>query len=335
MDIITAWGESVKAQRINGLDRMAAFTAIICLLIFCPILPSHSLLPQWLEMALPEQANDRTSGQSSDTLTAHHGGEHLLAGYVGNPIYYRSNISFKGPDGTNLKLEGLGWDGDALRFPIDGGVRYVRWGDRYGFMVDFLHNKAIARLGKGAHGRKLKHPVVEEVEATGTFKGKPVPNRVLLTDIFDRLEFTHGHNMLFFTGMYRLSSPKPNVRPYFGLGAGFAIPHTEVWFAGEGRKDRTNEYQFAGPAAQMLFGIEIQVNHISYFIEYKFSYAWIWGAITSDQSWKNWDMPGDLWRQFNRWSRGEEPKRGTFATTLGAHQLNIGAGYRWEGAVKP
>ena len=286
-------------------------------------------------MAAPpssETASNRPRPQSFDIGGSR---ELLLAGYVGNPIYYRSNVHVTRPDGTDLELRGVGWDGDALYFPIDGGVRAVRWGHRFGFMVDFLHNKAIARLGRGAHGRKLRYPVVEEVEVSGTLKGEPAPKRILLTDIFERLEFTHGHNMLFFTGMMRLASPVPWIIPYAGIGGGLAIPHTEVRFTGEGRAQRTTEYQLAGPAAQLLFGIEFQIGRMSYFVEYKFSYAWIKGALTGDKSWKNWNMPGDLWRQFNRWLEGEQFKHGKIVTTLGAHQIIAGAGYRWPSAAKP
>lgn len=262
-------------------------------------------------------------------------GESYFAGYVGNPIYYRSNVHLVRPDGTDLVLKGLGWDGDALYFPIDGGVRWVKWGGRGGFMIDFLHNKAIARLGRGAHGRRLKAAVVEEVPVEGKLKGQPAPSRMRLTDLFDRLEFTHGHNMLFATGLLRMAEIAPGMTPYAGLGGGFALPHTEVWFKGEPREHRTNEYQFAGPAAQMVAGLEIRAGRVAYFIEYKFSYAWIWGGLTADKSWKNWNMPGDLWRQFNRWMRGQSPRFGRFYTTLGAHQINVGVGYRWPGKVPP
>jgi len=46
-------------------------------------------------------------------------------------------------------------------------------------------------------------------------------------------------------------------------------------------------------------------------------------------------MPGDLWRQFNRWWRGEEPKFGRFSTRLSAHQLLGGAGYWWRPGRTP
>jgi lipid A oxidase len=291
-----------------------------------------ALAPHWVAMARMQNSDTHNSNaRDSGNTKAASGTETLVAGYVGNPIYYRSNISVVRPDGTDLKLHGLGWDGDALHFPIDGGVRYVRWNGRFGFMIDSLHNKAIARLGKSSHGRKLKYPVVEEVPASGTFRGKPVSKRVKLNEIFERLEFTHGHNLLYFTGMFRLPDLSPGLRPYVGLGGGFAIPHTEVWFKGEGKAGGTYEYQYAGPAVQGLLGIELQVGRVSYFVEYKFSYAWINGLLTAGKSWKNWNLPGDLLRQFSQWIRGAEPKNGRFSTALGAHQIVVGAGYRSSG----
>lgn len=71
---------------------------------------------------------------------------------------------------------------------------------------------------------------------------------------------------------------------------------------------------------------------MSYFIEYKFTFAWISAALTGDQSWRNFDMPGDLIRQLRRWWRGEEPKIGRISTTLAAHQIAVGAGYWLQSA---
>jgi hypothetical protein len=255
------------------------------------------------------------------------GAETLIAGYIAQPLYDRSDVHLTRPDDTDLTLKGLGWDGDALRFPIDGGVRAVTGSQSVAFMVDFLHNKAVSRLGKGAHGRKLAHPVIEDADTVGTLKGEPAPQRVKLTDVFDRLEFTHGHNVLLFTPILRLASITPRIRPYIGIGAGFALPHVEVWFPGESRDRRTSEYQYAGPAAQVLAGFEIRTGKMSYFVEYKFTYARISAALTGDESWRNFDMPGDLLRQVGRWWRGEEPKFGRISTTLAAHQIAVGAGY--------
>ncbi len=262
--------------------------------------------------------------------------EILIAGYIGAPFYYRSDVKLRRNDGTDVHLKRLGWDGDALYFPIDGGIRSVEWWGSAGLMIDFLHNKAIARLGRGAHGRRLANPVVEEVEASGTIKGQPAPSPLKLTDLVERFEFTHGHNMLFLTPMLQLGALSPRVRPYVGVGAGFALPHVEVWSPGEDRETRTNEYQLAGPAVQAVAGLELRTGSMSYFLEYKFSAAWISGSLTGTQSWMNFNMPGDLWRQFSRWWRGEPPRYGRFSTRLVAHQPIVGAGYWWNrGPRKP
>ena len=167
------------------------------------------------------------------------GRETIAAGYAGAPFYHRSDLTLRQPNGTDMTLKRLGWDGDALYFPIDGGARVVRWNGSLGWMVDFMHNKAIARLGKGAHGREIKNGVVDHVETHGTLKGKPAPSPLRLTDLFNRLEFTHGHNTLMLTGLVRLMATS-RIRPYVGIGVGAAVPHVEVRFAGERRW--TNQY---------------------------------------------------------------------------------------------
>ncbi len=313
--------------RIDRLGRLAA----------CVLLVAIVVRPWISEQSMPAGTSREVEGRDpSLDRTRPAGREILLAGYAGWPIYYRSNVQLnRNDEKTDVELKRLGWDGDALYFPIDGGIRSVEWWGPFGFMIDFLHNKAIARLGKGAHGRKLSHPVIEEVEASGTIKGKPAPERIKLTEIFERFEFTHGHNMLFFTPMLRPGTWTPRLRPYLGVGGGFALPHVEVWRPGEDREDRTSEYQYGGPAAQLVAGLELRSGNFSYFFEYKFSWASIKGAITGDESWKNFWMPGDLWRQFNRWWRGEEPKFGRFSTRLSAHQLLGGAGYWWRPGRTP
>jgi hypothetical protein len=303
---------------VDKLGSIAA-AAILCAIAVSVALPE--------EPARDEGASAADGTPVSTERASPDGRETLIAGYVAQPVYNRSDLHMTRTDGTDITLKALGWDGDALRFPIDGGVRAVTGSQSFGFMVDFLHNKAVSRLGKGAHGRKLANPVIEDADTAGTLKGEPAPPRVKLTDIFQRLEFTHGHNVLLFTPIMRLASITPRIRPYIGIGAGFALPHVETWFPGQSKEVRTNEYQYAGPAAQVLAGFEIRTGRMSYFIEYKFTYAWISVALTGDQSWRNFDMPGDLIRQARRWWRGEEPRIGRISTTLAAHQIAVGAGY--------
>lgn len=254
--------------------------------------------------------------------------ETVVSFYISQPFYYRSDVDMTRNDGTDIKLKRMGWDGDAIMPPIDGGVRSMHWYGSSGFMIDFLHNKAVARLGKGAHGRRIKNGIIEEVETEGTLKGQPAPAKLKLTDLFDRFEFTHGHNVLLFNGIVRLAGLSPRVRPYAGVGAGFAVPHVEVWFKGEKLENRTNEYQYAGHAAQAFAGLEFRVGRMSYYLEYKFSWASIAGALTGTESWKNFNLPGDLLRQFLAWWRGEKPIYGNFSTTLSAHQVAAGIGFR-------
>src|SRR5690606_8977237 len=125
-----------------------------------------SVLPWLLPAVAPEDQPapavlQATAPASEPAFT---GREILVAGYAGLPYYYRSDVRLEQPNGTKLLLKRLGWDGDAFYFPIDGGIRSVEWRGNTGLMIDFLHNKAIARLGRGSHGRKLANPVVEDVE---------------------------------------------------------------------------------------------------------------------------------------------------------------------------
>ncbi|HRD76938.1 MAG TPA: lipid A oxidase, partial [Hyphomicrobiaceae bacterium] len=183
-------------QRIERLGRIAAIALL-----------AGSMADLWInETSGPTDPPAEEFRAASAALAGHDltDRETTVSGYVGAPFYYRSDVRMSRNDDTDVVLKRLGWDGDALYFPIDGGVRSVSWNGSFGFMIDFLHNKAIARLGRGAHGRRLANPIVEEVEATGRLKGAPAPARLKLTDVFERLEFTHGHNVLLLNGMMRL-----------------------------------------------------------------------------------------------------------------------------------
>lgn len=274
--------------------------------------------------------------------------ETVASGYVSAPYYDRSDLKLKRPNGTDLTLKKMGWNGDAFYFPIDGGARVIRWTGSMGVMIDFIHNKAVSRLGKGAHGRKIKNGIVEDVETTGTLKGQIAPSPLHMTDLFKRLEFTHGNNALLLSGLVRLSPLTPKIRPYFGIGIGVAVPHVETRFTGEPPENWTNEYQYTGPAFQILAGLELRIGRGSYYVEYKFVWSAIKAALTGGRSWSlkdlksgwlpRWfiepfsgltEMPGDLWRQFTRWRTGAAPAEGTLETTLTSHQLVVGGGYVW------
>ncbi len=77
--------------------------------------------------------------------------------------------------------------------------------------------------------------------------------------------------MLTLNGLFRLPSIGLRLHPYVGIGAGVALPHSEVQMVKD--PGRTYEYQYAGPVGQALIGIEFRVPRMSYFFEYKFTLA--------------------------------------------------------------
>jgi hypothetical protein len=193
----------------------------------------------------------------------------------------------------------------------------VRWfgAGRTGAMVDFTHSKAIAELDK-------------EVSFTGTLNGAPAPERAALRNIFHHLEASHGHNMLTLNGLFRLPSLGARVHPYVGIGAGVALPHSEV--ALKGQDKRTYEYQYTGPVGQALIGLELRTPRVSYFLEYKFTFArYLMPLSERDGS----ILFVDLWNEIRDWLSGNEPPGGRLTTDLASHQVIGGIGIRSAPAV--
>lgn len=343
------WSPAALRPRAGLVEKASAAVAIL-------MLAATAAGPVLEQVAEPERtAQDAPiPAVGADPAAMSAGKETIVHAYVSQPFYLRSDLHLTRPNGTDMILKKLGWDGDALSPPIDGGARVVTWTGPFGTMVDFLHNKAVARLGVGAHGRKKPNGIIDEIATTGLLRGHAAPDKLKLTDMFERLEFTHGHNVLLYNGLMRLAGLSwGGARPYVGIGGGIAMPHVEVIFTGEKDKPWTSEYQLGGPAAQAIAGLEFRTGRVSYFVEYKLSWAWLTGAITGDHSlsWKNtplatylpkwmaealvgfWELPGDMLRQNKRWRTGEEPKEGRFSTTLTANQLAAGVGYVWPRAT--
>ena len=120
--------------------------------------------------------------------------------------------------------------------------------------------------------------------------------------------------MLTLNGLLRAPASWLPIRPYFGLGGGVSLPHTEIEIKG---RTRTFEYQFAGFVGQALAGIEIPIGRTSLFFEYKFSFAPYSVPLTEMRQGDL--LVTDLWRQFRAWMTGERPPGGTLSTTLATH----------------
>lgn len=152
------------------------------------------------------------------------------------------------------------WDGASFTMPPYWGVRGTYWlGRNWGLAIEYSHSKAIANVD---------------------FANDPT---------YERLEFTDGNNLLLFEVLYRFS-PMMNgtLVPYVGAGAGVTIPHVEVTLnAGT----KTYEYQLAGPAAQILAGLEYKLNRSwSLFTEFKLGYSDISADLTGGGQ-----LETDLW----------------------------------------
>lgn len=321
---------SVRSGAFQAAERCAALAAAAFF-----ALQVSGIIPM-TETPAPSAAAAANTGIArlpGEPAPASLGRERVFAGYVGLPAHDRSDARLVRPDGTDLTLKNLRWDAEPFNFPLYAGVRYTSWRGAFGGMIDFLHDKAIARTGKGAHGRKVtgERAIVDTVDLIGTLKGNPAPSSAKLTDILERLEFSHGHNMLLPTALVRFAAYSPRVRPYAGIGAGAALPHVEVWPAGEGEDAKTNEYQAAGPAFQFVFGLEFSGPKGPIFLEYKYTYAQLATSLTGGKtpSWCNCDIVTDFARHIANWWNGVAPKYGRFSTNLATHQLVAGAGYRF------
>lgn len=244
------------------------------------------------------------------------GPEITVSAYGGSPYTYDSDVRFRrtgaGPV-RDMTVERVGWEGQPFKHPLYYGVRVARWGEtgKWGGMVDFTHSKAISNMA-------------QEVRLRGTLDGRPVPEKARISDLFQKLEFSHGHNMLLVTGLMRLGSFAPRVAPYVGLGAGVSLPHTEIHLHKNDPK-RTYEYQYTGPAAQALIGIEFRLPRVSCFIEYKFTFASYSAPLTGREG--TW-LPLDLNAQIQRWLSGGLPAEGYADTRLASHQVIGGLGVR-------
>ena len=270
-----------------------------------------------LSVAMAQMSDGARTDAAARTSTppaavAPHGGEMMFAGYTGVPYTYPSDVRVTQPGVHDFTAKGVEWEGRPFTNPIYYGARIVRWFEsgRTGAMLDFIHSKTIGRLS-------------EEVELTGTLNGAPAPERAVLRDIFERVEASHGHNMLTFTGLLRLPSLGFRLHPYVGLGAGVSLPHAEVHVAG--RDARTYEYQVAGPVTQALVGIEIRAARVSYLFEYKFTLAPYRMPLTERDGTL---LIFDLWNQLREWLAGEQPPGGYASTNLVSHQGIAGIGIR-------
>lgn len=305
------WPETQDGQQVPLRDRLGVLAAAVLVVL----------------AALPNgERGEDVSGQRSRLAAAFAPAppvrETMIAAYGGAPYTYPSDVKIEKAGSHNFIVRDVAWDAEPFRHPLYYGARIVQWGSggAFGGMLDFTHAKVMARLD-------------EEKEFQGTLRGAPAPARAVLRDIFHKLEFSHGHNILTLNGLLRLPAFAGYFSPYLGVGGGITLPHSEVQIKREPGNARTYEYQFAGAAGQALAGIEIRFARISLFIEYKFTFAPYRIPLSENDSTAT--LVEDVWGQFRRWAAGEPPPGGTLATDLASHHLVSGLGVRVFAAPAP
>ncbi len=272
--------------------------------------PSENIIENRPNLAA-ESAFDNSTASERNVLIAPKR-ETVIGAYGGAPYTYPSDVTITKPGVHDFTVKDVEWAGKPFDNPVYYGVRIQRWGGAgtTGAMLDFTHSKTISKPEQDA-------------KFEGTLDGKQVAPEAKIKDVFKRLEASHGHNMLTLNGLLRLPSLSTRLSPYVGLGAGITLPHSEVQLQSDAA--RTYEYQNAGAVSQALVGIEFRLPRSSYFLEYKFSLAPYTMPLTYQDG---TFLFGDLWRQFSRWLKGEQPPGGYLNTRLTSHQVIGGIAVR-------
>jgi hypothetical protein len=304
-------GTRDDAGTANRIERLSVLAAAILLTAST----AATVLEQSALDSEPGAAASSSSGAGPTTLPTK---ETMVGAYGGAPYTYPSPVHVHKEGGEDFTMDPVHWKGEPFHNPIYYGARVMQWftGGKAGMMLDFIHSKARAELDK-------------EADLSGQIDGQQLAPRARVKDIFNKLEFSHGHNMLLFTGLLRLPSIGARLSPYVGAGAGVLLPHTEVGLTAPGHP-RTYEYNYAGPAGQALVGFEVRLARMSFFVEYKFTYADYEAPLSQmEGSW----LGADLWRQLQRWLNGEPPAGGHVDTDIVSHQVVSGIAVRF--AARP
>lgn len=292
-----------EGQESSWLAQLSGFTGFA---VLAGMVVVASIEPQSREDELSaSRAAAGTGGWSWGKLL---NPDRAVGAYGGVAHTHPAIVEITKPDG-NVTVRDFDWIGRPFVAPVYYGARVWKWGPpgRTGTMVDFTHAKAIAKPDSVA-------------KFTGSVNGQRLPDSAPIRDVFSKLEFSHGHNMLTYNGLLGIGSVLGWLRPYVGAGAGISLPHSEVGYA----KDnvRTYEYHFAGFVGQGLAGIEIDLGRTSLFLEYKFTYAPYDIPLTHEP--EGAILPIDLWKQFSAWWRGEAPPGGRLTVNLASHHGIVG-----------
>ncbi|MCG7494952.1 outer membrane protein [Thalassobius sp. Cn5-15] len=163
-----------------------------------------------------------------------------LSFYGGYQTSPHSRIEGTLPGGGGSFSELIGWEGDSFAAPPYYGGRITYWReDNTGWGVELTHAKVYG---------------ADE------------------TALFDRLEFSDGHNILTVNYSKRWPGLWNQFTPYVNAGLGIAVPHVDA--RATGSTERTFGYQYSGPAARLTAGASYALNeNWDLFSEYQFTWS--------------------------------------------------------------
>lgn len=164
-----------------------------------------------------------------------------LSVYTGFQTAPHSGVSGTDPGGIGAFDFNAKWEGKPFAAPPYYGLRATWWqSENLGFGIEFNHAKVYA------------------------------DSATLAASGFSRLEFTDGLNLITLNAFYRWPGAFGQLTPYVGAGVGISVPHVDVESGG----GKTFEYQYTGPAAQLVAGMKYDLNaKWALFGEYKGSYS--------------------------------------------------------------
>ena len=302
-------GAKLKSLTALAADRLVASLAVAAFIALAMAVSAADTHVAATGSGENKSASTPVTGKPGDLRSRIGAKDTRIGAYGGVTYTHPSDVAITKPGAIDIKVHDVPWIGMPFKSPIYYGIRVQRLSPlaSFGTMVDFTHAKAIA-------------PQTSEVTMSGTRDGKPVPPKGTVDSMFRHLEFSHGHNMLTWNGLFRMPAFWSKVRPYVGAGAGITLPHTEIGFRDQNA--RTYEYQFAGLVGQVLGGLEINLGRTTVFVEYKFSYSPYEVPLSHEP--RGFLLVTDVWRQFRAWATGEQPPGGRLFTKLATQHALAG-----------
>jgi hypothetical protein len=185
-------------------------------------------------------------------------GQWTMEAYIGWAAPFKANVRIDSPTHeTDIRYADVRFETKSFEKPLYYGLRAGRmWRARFGAEIELTHLKIFA-------------DVDTPVTLAGTLKRVAVVERVSPRRTIERLNVSHGLNMVLVNFVTRF--PVRSVTLTARFGAGPTLSHTEAIVLGE----TAEHYEPGGAAMHGAGGIEIPVHGPLHILgEYKYTTTW-------------------------------------------------------------